>query len=200
MYPSCETVEYASTFLMSYCRRPMLAAKNAVSAPTMATTSSATGASVKIAAVRTTRNTPAVTIVAAWISAETGVGPAIASGSQTYSGICADLPVQPRKRKRAMSNGMVLPTENSAPARIVIPVYSSVPRLHQSRNIAMSTPKSPMRLARNAFLPASEFVSTSYQNPIRRYEQRPTPSHPMYETGNDAPSTSTSMNTMNRLR
>ena len=36
--------------------------------------------------------TPAVTIVAAWISAETGVGPAIASGSQTCSGICADLP------------------------------------------------------------------------------------------------------------
>ena len=28
------------------------------------------------------RYTPAVTIVAAWISAETGVGPAIASGSQ----------------------------------------------------------------------------------------------------------------------
>ena len=27
--------------------------------------------------------TPAVTMVAAWISAETGVGPAIASGSQT---------------------------------------------------------------------------------------------------------------------
>ena len=27
--------------------------------------------------------TPAVTIVAAWMSAETGVGPAIASGSQT---------------------------------------------------------------------------------------------------------------------
>jgi hypothetical protein len=31
--------------------------------------------------------TPAVTIVAAWISAETGVGPSIASGSQTYRGI-----------------------------------------------------------------------------------------------------------------
>ena len=27
--------------------------------------------------------TPAVTIVAAWMSAETGVGPAIASGNQT---------------------------------------------------------------------------------------------------------------------
>ena len=32
--------------------------------------------------MRAIRNTPAVTIVAAWISAEIGVGPAIASGSQ----------------------------------------------------------------------------------------------------------------------
>ena len=32
---------------------------------------------------RATMYTPAVTMVAAWISAETGVGPAIASGSQT---------------------------------------------------------------------------------------------------------------------
>ena len=29
-------------------------------------------------------------MVAAWIRAETGVGPSIASGSQTYSGNCAD--------------------------------------------------------------------------------------------------------------
>ena len=33
--------------------------------------------------MRATKNTPAVTIVAAWISALTGVGPAIASGSHT---------------------------------------------------------------------------------------------------------------------
>jgi hypothetical protein len=33
-------------------------------------------------------------MVAAWISALTGVGPAMASGSQTKSGICADLPVE----------------------------------------------------------------------------------------------------------
>ena len=32
---------------------------------------------------------PAVTIVAAWIKADTGVGPAIASGNQLYKGICA---------------------------------------------------------------------------------------------------------------
>ena len=47
--------------------------------------------------------TPAVTIVAAWISAETGVGPSIASGSQTNSGICADLPVAPMKSSSVMS-------------------------------------------------------------------------------------------------
>jgi hypothetical protein len=30
--------------------------------------------------------TPAVTIVAAWINADTGVGPSIASGNQIYKG------------------------------------------------------------------------------------------------------------------
>ena len=39
--------------------------------------------------------TPAVTIVAAWIRAETGVGPSIASGSQVWRPICADFPIAP---------------------------------------------------------------------------------------------------------
>ncbi len=34
-------------------------------------------------------------MVAAWMSALTGVGPAIASGSHTYRGICALFPAQP---------------------------------------------------------------------------------------------------------
>ena len=36
----------------------------------------------KIGEHLTTKKTPAVTIVAAWINAETGVGPSIASGNQ----------------------------------------------------------------------------------------------------------------------
>ena len=36
--------------------------------------------------IRTSINTPAVTIVAAWISALAGVGPSIASGSQLNNG------------------------------------------------------------------------------------------------------------------
>ena len=41
-------------------------------------------------------NTPAVTMVAAWISAETGVGPSMASGNQVCSRNCADLPMAPK--------------------------------------------------------------------------------------------------------
>ena len=45
--------------------------------------------------MRATMKIPAVTMVAAWISAEIGVGPSIESGSQTCSGACADLPMAP---------------------------------------------------------------------------------------------------------
>ena len=38
---------------------------------------------------RTTMNTPAVTMVAAWIRAEIGVGPSIESGNHTCNGTCA---------------------------------------------------------------------------------------------------------------
>ena len=40
-------------------------------------------------------NTPAVTMVAAWIRAETGVGPSMASGSQVCRPSWADLPMAP---------------------------------------------------------------------------------------------------------
>ena len=44
-------------------------------------------------------NTPAVTMVAAWISAETGVGPSIASGNQVWRPSCADLPIAPNEQQ-----------------------------------------------------------------------------------------------------
>ncbi len=47
-----------------------------------------------------TMNTPAVTMVAAWISAETGVGPSMASGSQVCRKNCADLPMAPMNKSR----------------------------------------------------------------------------------------------------
>jgi hypothetical protein len=87
---------------MSVCTRPIVAAKSAVATPIHATTSSATGECSKIARLRATMYTPAVTIVAAWISADTGVGPSIASGSHVCSGSCADLPQAPMKSSSAM--------------------------------------------------------------------------------------------------
>ena len=47
--------------------------------------------------------TPAVTIVAAWIKALTGVGPSIASGSQTCSGNWALLPQAPSNNSRQIA-------------------------------------------------------------------------------------------------
>ena len=49
--------------------------------------------------MRATMKMPAVTIVAAWINAEIGVGPSIESGSHTCSGTCADLPIAPMNRQ-----------------------------------------------------------------------------------------------------
>ncbi len=56
---------------------------SAVAQPITATMSSVCGAWPKSTAFRPIMYTPAVTIVAAWIKAETGVGPSIASGNQT---------------------------------------------------------------------------------------------------------------------
>ena len=52
---------------------------------------------------RTTKKTPAVTIVAACIRAETGVGPSMASGSQVCRKNCADFPIAPINKKMQIS-------------------------------------------------------------------------------------------------
>ncbi len=143
-----------------------------------------------------------MTIVAAWISADTGVGPSIASGSQTYSGICALLPVAPTNSSRqiveiapnpAASTGIVAAA--SATAR-----KSSVPNVKNTRNIPRMNPQSPIRFVMKAFLPASDALFFSYQNPISRYEQSPTPSQPTNITRKLPPSTRVSMKKQNRFR
>ena len=69
--------------MRSRCTSAIDAAKTAVTAPIVATTCMAVGDSTNRGESRAIMYTPAVTMVAAWISAETGVGPAIASGSHT---------------------------------------------------------------------------------------------------------------------
>ncbi len=64
----------------------MEAAINAVPPPIHAISNNAVSLGRIRNATRHSMYTPAATIVAAWIRAETGVGPSIASGNQTCSG------------------------------------------------------------------------------------------------------------------
>src|SRR5882757_11583875 len=84
-----------------------IAMKSAVIAPITSTTDSAVSDSSNSGDMRATMKMPAVTMVAAWISAEIGVGPSIESGSQTCSGNWADLPIAPmnRQMQAAVSSG-----------------------------------------------------------------------------------------------
>jgi hypothetical protein len=60
------------------------------------------------------------------------------------------------------------PVLSPAGARARISVNSRVPSVHQRMNIATSTPKSPTRLAMNAFLPASALAFSPNQKPISK--------------------------------
>src|SRR5947208_14282229 len=93
---------------MSVCATAMVAANNAVTAPTAAmTVGNHEYDTASSGLTRVIRYTPEVTIVAAWMSADTGVGPAMASGSHTYSGSCADLPHAPTNRSSAIAVAVV---------------------------------------------------------------------------------------------
>jgi hypothetical protein len=116
-------------------------------------------------------------MVAAWIRAETGVGPAMASGSQVWSGTCADFPTAPANRRRAIAVAVPDASPSAAPKTSS---NRTEPIVANTRKIPMSIAVSPMRVTMKAFLPASAATFRSYQNAISRYEQSPTPSQPTY--------------------
>src|SRR6266851_4012239 len=84
---------------MSLFTIPSSPMKNAVVAPMISTTDSAVSDSSNSGDMRATMNMPAVTMVAAWIKAEIGVGPSMESGSHTCKGTCADLPMAPMNKQ-----------------------------------------------------------------------------------------------------
>ena len=77
---------------------------NAVIEPMIMTNDKAVSDSSNSGDMRATIKIPAVTIVAAWISAEIGVGPSIESGSQTCSGTCADFPMAPMNSRMQVTD------------------------------------------------------------------------------------------------
>jgi hypothetical protein len=94
-------------------------------------------------------------MVAAWISADTGVGPAIASPSQLCSGNCADLPHAPSRRnspKAVTAPWLAWPTPASTEAK------STFPNCQNMIMIATDRPRSPTRLTTNALLAAVAYA------------------------------------------
>src|SRR5690349_18495318 len=94
---------------MSLFTTPSNPMKNAVIAPITMTNESAASEYSNSGDMRATMKMPAVTMVAACISAEIGVGPSIESGSHTCRGTCADLPMAPMNRQIQMSVSAATP-------------------------------------------------------------------------------------------
>src|SRR6266576_5463050 len=98
---------------ISGCAMAMSAAISAVVTPIQTTTvredvTPLSAPNEKSGYTRATRNTPAATIVAAWINALTGVGPSIASGNHTCRGNWPDFPTAPQKISSAMNVALAL--------------------------------------------------------------------------------------------
>jgi hypothetical protein len=120
---------------------------------------------------------PATTIVAAWISADTGVGPAIASGSQVWRMNWPDLDMTAATRQQeATSNAVWLIVPSSAAS--FMRTMSNVPPAVQNRRITPTIrPTSPTRLVMKALSAASLLAFSSHQWPMSTNEQTPTSSH-----------------------
>ena len=158
-------VDPASDFLMSSLAHAMMPPNSSVTVPTRTTASRASGESARIGLDRTSRYTPAVTMVAAWISADTGVGPSIASSSQDCSGTCADFPHAPSRSSSPSAVATPLPPDFTEPKT---PVNDTVPNSANIRKMAKVSPASPTRLTMNAFLAATAAEGLYCQNPISR--------------------------------
>ncbi len=90
-------------------------------------------------------------MVAAWISADTGVGPSMASPNQACSGTCADLAQAPS----SSSNPIAVSTPRlAAGAAAKTPAYDRVPNVLNIKNMPSARPASPTRFITNAFLAA----------------------------------------------
>lgn len=101
MRPSWLEVEKATIFLMSFWVRAQVAANSEESAPRHKQIVEIRAELSIRKLKRMRRKMPATTIVLEWRSAETGVGPSIAAGSQQWSPNCADFPVAANTRPKA---------------------------------------------------------------------------------------------------
>ena len=110
-----------------------------------------------------------MTMVAAWISALTGVGPAMASGSQVCSGSWADLPSAPPRISSAAATATAEPGGQCCWRQLHRLCWmSSVPRLREDQQQADRSAVSPTRVTMNALRAARAVGRVAYQKPMSR--------------------------------
>ncbi len=99
------------------------------------------------------------------MSADTGVGPSMASNSQPCSGNCADLPQAASSKNRPIA---VAQPESTAPIIEFTASKRTVPTCARNEPIAKIMPRSPTRFMMNALLPAAAAEGLCCQKPISR--------------------------------
>ena len=141
-------------------------------------------------------------MVAAWISAETGVGPAIASGSHVCRKNWPDFDMTAAIRQSDATVNAVFDTvpAAAAPAMSGIENVLAAPAVKNRMIIPISRPMSPTRLVRKALSAASLLFLSSHQWPMSANEQTPTSSQAVMNWTIDSETTSSSIEAVNRDR
>ena len=132
--------------------------------------------------------------------ADTGVGPAMASGSQVWSGNWADFPMTPMNSADAPTTSAVRPMSPLMAAKLMSFMSNVMPAAKNRVTMPTSRPMSPVRVVRNALRAALEFSCFSHQWPINMKLHRPISSHPNSSCKVEELTTSRNMPVVKRLR
>ena len=143
---------------------------------------------------------PATTMVAAWIRADTGVGPAMASGSQVCRMNWPDFDMTAAIRQHDATSSSRCRISPALAISLIWMMSKLRPAAKYRMIIPTRRPTSPTRLVRNALRAASEFGFSSHQCPMSANEHRPTSSQPTIIWSVLCASTKKSIDAVNRLR
>ena len=124
----------------------------------------------------------------------------MASGSHVWSGIWADFATAPTSSRKAIQLAVADPCGHRAPAWSNTAWNWTVPRSRTRMKMAIAMPTSPIAFITNAFLAASTGALRSCQNPIRRYDERPTSPQPARSSAKFADMTRRSIENRKRSR
>ena len=119
-------------------------------------------------------------MVAAWMRAETGVGPSMASGSQVWNGTWADFANAPTRSRMHPATRSPSLGGNAAWTCLKVSRKSSEPEPRNTMKYVPSTrPTSPITLMTKALIPARVAVVRRNQKLMSMYDAAPTKAQPM---------------------